>query len=819
MTKKKTSIIDQPVIVFSEEELLLKDKFGIIRYENALKEFVKRADTPLTIALQGEWGSGKTSLMNLLKYHLTEIKDAPFLSVWINTWQHSLMCTPEEAIVSILKNIVLQLGYFLGKEASRTKLNKAASFVGKFVKATTIGVANAAGKTIGLDNVGSNTETAFREATEDESVTDTGESKIAELKKAVSELIQQILKANPRKQGFLFFIDDLDRIDPPVAVQILELLKNIFDLENCIYILAIDYDVVVKGLKPKFGELNEKNAREFRSFFDKIIQLPFVMPISSYKIDSFLIDALNRIDYLTAEELADAEILENLSKFALYSVGTNPRSLKRLTNILSLIQLMTADTFPENNEGRSNVNNTIDKQINFALVCLQIMYPLVYNTLLEFPNFKEWGDPADLFDHNTPQSGKTLIKRLALQELTETEKRKLEQQGDDFDEPWEKTLFRLCLKDSDLTLRVVDISRLMSRIAALVPMTQNEGDDAAKRRLHNEEIGLTIERLIRFSAVTNVQTSGEAHLSQPQDFNQSQWLKTFSTKFTPAIAQKLQDFGKFYCTNTRIQKNLWFCFASNEPLRWGNEQQAFQITMGYDAKSYFLHFGNGLAYLWLARSADYKEEESALGHYGLRDSISAEFEELNQKYPEAKLVFETPYHITTKDGAFGGGAHTRVWFFFKSMEDMVSDASIHRIADFFNEFLRIRAKLAPCWRALSNGKEIALRESLGKMDIAPFQKIGQWHSVTILQGFRFAGQVIELLAWLVTGGFSLRLRCNGSLNALNELIDKAGLKDMFVPYKEGDFRYEVEMSNPPPGFEEAPATISSVLAKLKGLQA
>lgn len=43
------------------------------------------------------------------------------------------------------------------------------------------------------------------------------------------------------------------------------------------FVLAIDYDVVIKGLKPKFGELTDANEREFRSFFDKIIQLPFSM--------------------------------------------------------------------------------------------------------------------------------------------------------------------------------------------------------------------------------------------------------------------------------------------------------------------------------------------------------------------------------------------------------------------------------------------------------------------------------------------------------------------------------------------------------------
>ena len=56
----------------------------------------------------------------------------------------------------------------------------------------------------------------------------------------------------------------MNRIDPTVAVELLMLLKNIFTFKNCILVLAIDYDVVVKGLKPKLGELNDTNEREFQ---------------------------------------------------------------------------------------------------------------------------------------------------------------------------------------------------------------------------------------------------------------------------------------------------------------------------------------------------------------------------------------------------------------------------------------------------------------------------------------------------------------------------------------------------------------------------
>ena len=113
-----------------------------------------------------------------------------------------------------------------------------------------------------------------------------------------------------------------------------------FHTKNCIFILAIDYDVVVKGLKPKFGELTEKNEREFRSFFDKIIQLPFRMPVQHFKINNFLCDSLLSVNVISVIESEDSEFIDSLVEFAMASIGTNPRSLKRLGNSLSFLNLL-----------------------------------------------------------------------------------------------------------------------------------------------------------------------------------------------------------------------------------------------------------------------------------------------------------------------------------------------------------------------------------------------------------------------------------------------------------------------------------------------
>lgn len=447
----KSSIIDVPRRHDQE------DLFGIKIYQDALIQYIKLTDTPITIALQGEWGSGKTSLMNLLRWNLCDIDNAQFFPIWINTWQFSLMKTPAQAIISILEGIINQIGALNPThkwEESKRKIG------GLFKKIASVGTKVAA-STVGVDG----------EALEDLFSSDNGQSDILQLKEEISKLVDESLKNNPNKAGFTFFIDDLDRIDPPVAVEILELLKNIFDLEHCIFILAIDYDVVIKGLKPKFGELTDKNEREFRSFFDKIIQLPFSMPVANYNIDTFLVDALSKINFFSEEEMKDHSIQEAVSELARLSVGTNPRSLKRLTNTLSLISIINSGIAKT---GAEDIANKY-KVINFGLVCMQIAYPYIYNQLAEEPDFKQWNE--------------TIAAKLKLRTLTSDEQKSLDA-AEEFDEEWEKIVFRMCQKETHLSNRVFQVSQMLNKLAELIKDDNN--------------IGKVIEDTIELSAVTNL---------------------------------------------------------------------------------------------------------------------------------------------------------------------------------------------------------------------------------------------------------------------------------------------------------------------------
>ena len=488
----KSSIIDFP------RKKNEADLFGIQKYQNALVEFVNHSHTPLTIALQGEWGSGKTSLMNLLDVELCD--KGTFYRVWINSWQYSLMRTPEEAILKIVEGMIEQI---LSTISDNDGKNKTIENVKSIFKKISLAGGKFLAKQI-ADKAGLNPDGV-------DDLFNGGGSEGAEIsgmKKEIEKLIAEIIETSKdkNKTGFMFFIDDLDRIDPPVAVHILELLKNIFDLDKCIFVLAIDYDVVIKGLEPKFGKLTEQNEREFRSFFDKIIQLPFSMPVASYTIDVYLLEALKNIGFITEEESTEDQYKESLTEFASLSVGQNPRALKRLTNTLSLITIINKYGDEEQNE--NEIDN--EKLIGFAMVCLQIAYPYVYNKLIEDSNFVNWNDETAL--------------KLDLLSLTPEQQARLNSTSE-FDEPWEKVLFRMCQKETYSKNRVFQISRLLNKVKELVPKGHNLGEVVAS--------------ILEQSAITNLAANDKPKLIELSRKDNINLCTTFSNMLISKLRENL----------------------------------------------------------------------------------------------------------------------------------------------------------------------------------------------------------------------------------------------------------------------------------------
>jgi hypothetical protein len=195
------------------------------------------------------------------------------------------------------------------------------------------------------------------------------------------------------------------------------------------------------------------------------------MPVASYSVDTFLVDALRKIEFFNEAELGDPSLAETLSEITRLSVGTNPRSLKRLTNTLALISIINS----KQKGGNAASQERVAKVLNYALVCIQIAYPYIYNQLTEEPDFKAWSEKT--------------ASKLKLRALTEAERETLDA-TEEFDEEWEKVVFRMCQKETYLSNRVFSVSMLFNKIAEIV------GND--------DHLGEIMEATLELSAVTNI---------------------------------------------------------------------------------------------------------------------------------------------------------------------------------------------------------------------------------------------------------------------------------------------------------------------------
>ena len=73
----------------------------------------------------------------------------------------------------------------------------------------------------------------------------------------------------------LVMIDDVDRLDKEELHAVLRLIRQVADFDNCIYIVAMDIDIVSKSIGEYYGT---GNSHDGRKFVDKIVQVPITLP-------------------------------------------------------------------------------------------------------------------------------------------------------------------------------------------------------------------------------------------------------------------------------------------------------------------------------------------------------------------------------------------------------------------------------------------------------------------------------------------------------------------------------------------------------------
>ena len=372
---------DEKDCIGTLDEPVHNDIFGIDKYTTGLTSFITNCKTPMTIAIQGDWGSGKSSVMQMVIKKIKENreKNMPNSRVHytiINTWQFSQFSSESNLPVALMQAIVdgikgsgenPQIFEKFKKNIARIGVGVAKGLT-SFLLEGRIGFGTAGTAVEGVGSV-------FDGFLEQNQL-------IQELRNRFRDCVYKAI-SDKKVSRIAIFIDDLDRLEPDRAVELLEVLKTFLDCRGCVFILAIDYNVVVGGIAKKYGE-DKIDKEKGKSFFDKIIQVPFKMPNEMYNISAFVAETLEGI---TKTKWKDDEF-RSYESLIEKSIGHNPRSMKRLFNTYVLqLEIAKAGDIPSDVKGN---------KILFSMLCMQLQYYELYTYIIS--NLDDIDIYADLAD-------------------------------------------------------------------------------------------------------------------------------------------------------------------------------------------------------------------------------------------------------------------------------------------------------------------------------------------------------------------------------------------------------------------------------------
>lgn len=349
-------------------EHLEQDKLSVDAQIKGFADFIMHCETPMAVAIQGAWGSGKTSFVNMVMDAARAVdpqaaENCGFLT--FNVWQYSQFGMGEQLSANLLAALTGEIRK--GMPRNSTKGNRALEEIGRGLRAMgklSFGLASDVVKKATDIDVRTYLDALVQEYAGGEEEIDAISGLRRNFQIAIEERLSTMESACPTERRLIIFLDDLDRLPPDRAIEVLEVLKIFLDCPHCVFLLAIDYDVVVNGVNIKYkGTLNAEKGRDF---FEKMIQVVYNIPKSLHHTDRYIAAMLAENGMNRAMAVDFAKLLKAAGK-------DNPRAIKRFVNSFLLLARMKRYV--------TQVSELEGDVALFAVLCLQSVCQEVYDWL------------------------------------------------------------------------------------------------------------------------------------------------------------------------------------------------------------------------------------------------------------------------------------------------------------------------------------------------------------------------------------------------------------------------------------------------------
>ncbi len=259
-----------PPIEIPQTKPFQNDALGRGPAVEAVSTLIEDLKGPFVLAIDSPWGTGKTTFIKFLK---VDLESKGFTCVYFNAWETDFTTDPLIAFIG-------EMGKLESRVAQRSpefaEHYKKAKKIGTLLAKKTVTV-GAKLVSAGILNVEEIMETAISDYISS-SVSDAVDAYMAEkslneqFHTALSKTIEKLNEKGKRPQ-IVIFVDELDRCRPNYAVELLERVKHLFNVENAIFVISLDKEQLHVSLGAVYGR--EINSDEYlRRFIDIEYALP-----------------------------------------------------------------------------------------------------------------------------------------------------------------------------------------------------------------------------------------------------------------------------------------------------------------------------------------------------------------------------------------------------------------------------------------------------------------------------------------------------------------------------------------------------------------
>ena len=326
-------------VIVKQDDPFKNDRLNRKDSVNNVSLLLQNISSPIVMSINAPWGHGKTTFLEMLN---ADLKNAGCKAIYFSAWETDFVSDP---LLAFLGEIDQEIKKLINGDNKKSEAWKKAKIAGShilkkglpaLIKVGTAGV-------IDTEKMLEDETSKLMEALSKDFIEEYTKNKgaIEKFKEGISTVLNAT-EGDESLTKLYIFVDELDRCRPTYAIELLERIKHLLDIEGLVFVLALDKIQLSHSVKAIYGS-DFESIGYLRRFIDIEYNLPEVdldnFIEEQYKHFGFNEFFIKRRAYTNFQH--DKDHLKSTFKLLASAKNLSLREVEQLFSIINLVILST----------------------------------------------------------------------------------------------------------------------------------------------------------------------------------------------------------------------------------------------------------------------------------------------------------------------------------------------------------------------------------------------------------------------------------------------------------------------------------------------